>query len=249
MNGLMKKIEDRMLFLKTNLCAGLDPDISYFQSPTEDSIFLWAKSIIDDSEKYVCCYKVNYAFFQQFDIQGLRAMKSIIKYAKSKAPVIIDSKVSDIGNTCMAYAKAMSDVWMADCVTFNPYMSLESVKHFLDNKCGVFVLTKTSNDSFIQNKVYLNIVKNTLNKYKESDIGFVVGGNKLKYIKSIRRLSSNCFLLCPGIGNQGGKLFDILDSAWGNYGRVIVPSSRMIAESSDRISLLESLVKENRKFY
>ncbi len=126
----------------------------------EDSIFEWNECIIDKIKDLVPAIKLQSAFYEQYGVPGLWAMKRSIAYAKeSGLLVVIDAKRNDIGSTAEAYANALigrskifeteDPVFDGDCVTVSPFLGRDSLMPFID-ACkkygkGIFVLVKTSN--------------------------------------------------------------------------------------------------------
>ncbi len=90
---------------KTLLCVGLDPDPE--QMPDKVGVFEFNKAIIDATADLVCAYKLNLAFYEALDDEGIDALKQTIRYIPNDIPVIGDAKRGDIGNTAKAYAKAI----------------------------------------------------------------------------------------------------------------------------------------------
>ncbi len=90
---------------KSLLCIGLDPDPELM--PDKVGVFEFNKAIIEATSDLVCAYKLNLAFYEVLDIEGLNALKGTIKYIPNDIPVIGDAKRGDIGNTAKAYARAI----------------------------------------------------------------------------------------------------------------------------------------------
>jgi len=127
------------------LCVGLDPDPA--KLPVKD-VFEFNKTIIDATADLVCAYKPNLAFYEALGIRGLQVLKKTVAYIPENIPVIGDAKRGDIGNTAIAYARALFGYYKFDAVTLNPYLGYDSIEPFLDYKDkGVFVLCRTSNSS------------------------------------------------------------------------------------------------------
>ncbi len=126
----------------------------------EDSIFEWAECIIDKIKDLVPAVKFQSAFYEQYGVPGMWAMKRAISYAKSAGLlVVVDAKRNDIGSTAEAYANAFigrtkiidteDPIFDADCVTVSPFLGRDSLIPFVD-ACkkygkGIFILVKTSN--------------------------------------------------------------------------------------------------------
>ncbi len=195
------------------LCVGLDPDPA--KLPVKD-VFEFNKAIIDATADLVCAYKPNLAFYEAMGVRGLQALKKTVAYIPKNIPVIGDAKRGDIGNTAIAYARALFGYYKFDAVTLNPYLGYDSVEPFLDYKDkGVFVLCRTSNSSacdfqdLVDNfgmKLYQSVALRAGDWNKDGNIGLVVGATYPEELKEIRKLCPDMLLLIPGIGAQGGDL-------------------------------------------
>ncbi|HBD94784.1 MAG: orotidine 5'-phosphate decarboxylase [Spirochaetes bacterium GWF1_31_7] len=232
------------------LCIGLDPiyeDIPVKKDTIEKTITNFLFEIIDNFGQYALAVKPNIAFFEQYGIEGLIALKSVIKRAKEqKIPVILDAKRGDIGNTSKAYAKSAFDVFDADSITLAPYMGTDSLSPFFEYKDkGFFILARTSNPGSkdfqllkTENGEYLyqSVIKKIVqwnNEFKVS-VGAVAGATQLNELEMISKYFSenNCPpLLIPGVGKQGGNFEEViktLRSVDYDLSRVFINSSSKI---------------------
>ena len=114
---------------KSLLCIGLDPDPELM--PSKMKVFEFNKAIIDATSDLVCAYKLNLAFYEAQDAEGLDALKRTIKYIPDDIPTIGDAKRGDIGNTAKAYAKAIFVNFNFDAATVNPYLCFDSIEPFI----------------------------------------------------------------------------------------------------------------------
>ena len=195
------------------LCVGLDPDPA--KLPVKD-VFEFNKAIIDATADLVCAYKPNLAFYEALGVRGLQALKKTVAYIPKDIPVIGDAKRGDIGNTAIAYARALFGYYKFDAVTLNPYLGYDSVEPFLDYKDkGVFVLCRTSNSSasdfqdLVDNfgmKFYQSVALRAGDWNTAGNVGLVVGATCPEELREIRKLCPQMPLLIPGIGAQGGDL-------------------------------------------
>jgi orotidine-5'-phosphate decarboxylase len=195
------------------LCVGLDPDPA--KLPVKD-VFEFNKAIIDATADLVCSYKPNLAFYEALGIRGLQALKKTVAYIPKNIPVIGDAKRGDIGNTAIAYARALFGYYKFDAVTLNPYLGYDSIEPFLDYKDkGVFVLCRTSNSSasdfqdLVDNfgmKFYQSVALRAGDWNTDGNVGLVVGATFPEELREIRKLCPGMILLIPGIGAQGGDL-------------------------------------------
>lgn len=157
---------------------GLDPMLSYlpedlvlwFQEQTDDpehaaglAIFEFNRRLIDQVCDLIPAVKPQLAYYEQYGLPGLDALRRTIKYAQAKGLLVIaDGKRNDIGSTAGAYARAWlgETVWSdqltkaafaADALTVNAYLGSDGIVPFAqicsEKGKGLFVLVRTSNPS------------------------------------------------------------------------------------------------------
>lgn len=234
---------------KSFLCIGLDTDINKipkFLLDLEDPIFEFNKKIIDATNSYCVAYKPNIAFYESEGLNGWKALEKTIKYINSNFPeifTIADAKRGDIGNTSSMYAKAYFDTLNFDSITINPYMGKDSVEPFLDYKNKHTILLaltsnlgafdfQTKNVDKTSHQFYYEVIKTSTNWKNSSQLMYVVGATKASYLREIRNIIPNNFLLIPGIGAQGGDLKDVCKNGMNNEVGLLVNSSRSIIFAS-----------------
>ena len=248
----MKK-EDLLIQIKTKksfLCIGLDSDIQKipkFLLESEDPIFEFNKKIIDATNSYCVAYKPNIAFYESLGINGWKALEKTINYLNSSYPeifTIADAKRGDIGNTSSMYAKAYFETLNFDSITINPYMGKDSVEPFLEYKNKhTILLALTSNVGAFDfqtkkivdnsNKLYEEVIKTSTSWENSNQLMYVVGATKASYLKEIRNIVPNNFLLVPGVGAQGGDLKEVCDNGLNNEVGLLINSSRSIIYASN----------------
>ena len=64
---------------------------------------------------------------------------------------------------------------------------------------------------------------------------YVIGATKATYLKKIRKIIPNNFLLIPGIGAQRGNLNDVCDNGMNQEVGLLINSSRSIIYASNDI--------------
>ena len=235
---------------KSFLCIGLDTDINKipkFLLDSDDPIFEFNKRIIDATNSYCVAYKPNIAFYESFGLNGWIALEKTIKYLNANFPeifTIADAKRGDIGNTSSMYAKAYFDTLNFDSITINPYMGKDSVEPFLEYKNKhTILLTLTSNlgafDFQTKNvdrtshQLYQEVIKTSKSWKNSSQLMYVIGATKSSYLKYIRNIIPNSFLLIPGIGAQGGDLKNVCNNGMNNDIGLLINSSRSIIYASN----------------
>jgi len=223
------------------LCVGLDPDPQLM--PNKIGVFEFNRAIIDATSDLVCAYKLNLAFYEALDDEGLDALKRTIKYIPDDIPVIGDAKRGDIGNTAKAYAKAIFTNLNCDATTVNPYLGFDSIEPFIQYKDkGVFILCRTSNAGALDFQSlrceepelgYRQLFELVALKASQwntyGNIGLVVGATYPEELRLIRNSHPDMPLLIPGIGAQRGDLKSAVRYGVNAQGeKAIISSSRQI---------------------
>jgi len=250
---MINKLVEKIQKLNAPIVVGLDPMLEYVPTHVQkkaydefgetlegagEAIWQYNKAIIDATADIIPAVKPQIAMYEQFVIEGLKAFKKTVDYAKSKDIVVIgDIKRGDIGSTSAAYAvghvgkvQVGSKTYVPfdeDFVTVNPYLGSDGVKPFIDvckeNDKGIFVLVKTSNkssgefqDKLVDGRPLYELVGEQVAKWGEehmgdkySYVGAVVGATYPEMGKVLRKLMPNTYILVPGYGAQGGKASDL----------------------------------------
>jgi uridine monophosphate synthetase len=239
------------------LCVGLDPqqDMLPEGKNIEESLFTWGKRIITQTSDLVCCYKPNFAFYEQFGLEGLRALQRTLAEIPDTLPVLLDIKRGDIGSTANALATAAYDQWGADAVTLSPYLGEDSIKPFLaSEEKAVFILCYTSNPSAVQVQqhgvppLFEHIAKISQNWGTPDQIGLVIGANQPDVLATVREICPQTWILAPGVGAQGADLSAALRAGLRADGSgLIIPVSRgVIAAADPRKAAMD--LRENIRF-
>lgn len=248
------------------LCVGLDPDPRKYPGhfPAEidtNALVSWGSNIIAQTADLVCCYKPNFAFYEQYGPPGLEALRQTIAAVPDAMPVLLDAKRGDIGSTAAAYAHAAYEVWGADAVTVNPYLGQDSIAPFLAHPGkSVFVLCYTSNPSAktIQEfgsddeQLFERVIAQAQQWGEPGQLGFVVGATQPQALARFRELNQTHWILAPGIGAQGGDISAALSAGLNQDGLgLIVPVSRAIITADNPRSAAQSLrdsINQARQF-
>lgn len=240
---------ERFEKLSTVLCIGLDPVIEKIpvkKDTVYDTLTFFLCEIIENFHTYALAVKPNIAFYEQYGIEGLRALETVIKKAKEyDLPVILDAKRGDIGNTSLAYAKALFDQFSADAITLAPYMGEDSVSPFFQYKeKGFFILARTSNPGSrdfqlleVDGTPLYQLVTGKIaewNKKYGCAIGAVAGATHLEEMDNIVAYFSQQGtppLLIPGVGKQGGSFSDVIKT----LEKYEYPKHKVFINSSSKI--------------
>lgn len=241
---------------------GLDVDLEKIPPhllQREDPIFEFNKAIIDATHQYAVAYKSNTAFYEAYGVKGWKSLQKTIDYINEKHPemfTIADAKRGDIGNTSTMYAKAFFEDLHFDSVTVAPYMGKDSVEPFLafENKITI-LLALTSNEGafdfqtqIIDNQeLYKKVLKTSLTWKNSQNLMYVVGATKAEFLKEIRKIVPNHFLLVPGVGAQGGNLDEVCQYGINENIGLLINSSRGIIYASNGNDFAEKAAQEAKK--
>ena len=241
-------LRDQIILKKSFLCLGLDSDLDKIPKHLlneSDPIFTFNKILLDSLNKLIVAVKINTAFYEAYGHKGWKTLERTIKYINKNYPdlfTIADAKRGDIGNTSDKYAKAFFSNMDFDSVTVSPYMGNDSVEPFLayNNKHTILLAltsNKGSNDFQISSNQENNLFKKVFKISKQwknsNNLMYVVGATKASFLKDIRSIVPNSFLLIPGVGAQGGDLKETFKNGANKDVGLLVNSSRSIIYAGD----------------
>ena len=229
---------------KSYLCIGLDTDYSRIPRlllEKEYPMFEFNRHIIDATEDLVVAYKPNVAFYESMGAAGFMSLELTVNYLRKHYPdifIIVDAKRGDIGNSSRMYASAYFKTLDCDAITLSPYMGRDSLAPFLENEGRwAVILALTSNEGsgdFQQleirggERLYEKVISISASWGTVNNIMFVVGATKAEELRSIRKMIPEHFLLVPGIGAQGGSLYDVAENGMNDRCGILVNASRSI---------------------
>jgi len=233
-----ERLANRSREIGSLVCVGLDPDGA--RHDVKD-VASYNRAIIDATAPFAACYKPNIAFYEQFGIEGLRALDQTLSAIPTGIPVIGDVKRGDIGSTAAAYARAMFEQWGFDAVTLNAYLGRDSIEPFLEYAGrGLYLVCRSSNPGAADLQ-YLR-VESGLHLYEELArtvttwspmIGLVVGATAPDELRRVRELAPHASLLIPGVGAQGGSPAEAVAAAGSEPGSMVVSASRSIMYAAE----------------
>ena len=221
-----KKLDDRMIQANSLVGVGLDPDLTKMpyeiinsdQSP-EQKTFSFLKEVITITAPHSCCFKLQKAFYDQFDL-GHELLRQTVQFIHENYPDIpayVDCKIGDTDNTMKAYMSLLFDDIKADAVVINPYMGDDVMEPFVnDPKKTAIVLIQTSNPNakIVQDiplangkKLWQEMLDLALERWnKNNNLIFVLSSNSDCDYSLVRsKIPQNSALLLAGIGLQGGN--------------------------------------------
>jgi orotidine-5'-phosphate decarboxylase len=238
---LFQQIKEKSSYL----CIGLDTDfnlIPKFLLDKEYPLFEFNKRIIKATADLAVAYKPNLAFYESLGAAGLMSLEITVNYIRSHFPeilIIADAKRGDIGNTSKIYAGTFFRHYDFDAVTVAPYMGSDSVLPFLQYPDKwVVLLALTSNEGaedfqlqqLAGERQYLfqKVLQTSKEWGTQDNMMYVVGATKADWLKKVRKIVPDHFLLIPGIGAQGGSLKEVSESGMNSSCGLLVNASRSI---------------------
>jgi orotidine-5'-phosphate decarboxylase len=262
MTGFRERLHQTAKRNDSWLCVGLDPDPAKLppKRPAAEETRRLLLDVIDCTRDLACCYKPNSAFFEALGASGHAVLAEVIEAAQRHAPVILDAKRGDIGNTARAYAAWAFDVLRADAITAAPYMGRDSVEPFFERpEKGCFVLARTSNPgaSDLQGLrlatgelLYERTARLAREWNVRGNVGLVAGATAPEELRRIREIAGpEALLLVPGVGAQGGTAEHAIRFGANPQGdNAIVNASRAILYAPDPARAAADLRAEINKF-
>ncbi len=247
----------------SNLIIGLDPDIQKLPSfllEYKNPVLEFNKLIVQATKDIAAGYKLNAAFYECMEEQGLEALKHTVALIPDEMIKICDAKRGDMENSSEYYARAYFDNYNFDSITLSPYMGSDSVAPFTKRKGKfAYILALTSNPGgkdfqFLKSNgkhLYEIIIDKALGWSGNNNIGFVFGANHATELKAFTSMHSEIPLLIPGIGAQKNDLQNLVLSIHSK--NFLINSSRSIIYSAPKgcnekefiDSVIESAMKLN----
>jgi len=236
---------------KNPVLVGLDPrweslPLSCRSEDVADSFERFCIAVIDVVAPLVPAVKPQAAFFEQYGVPGMTALRNVIRYAKQKGLLVIfDGKRNDIGSTAEAYAAGIlgaDSAWGTDALTVSPYLGDDSIEPFVktavERNAGIYVLVKTSNpggkmlqDLVVDGKpLYRRVAEyvEQLAQRTSGSVGAVVGATWSEQLAELRQVMPSAPLLVPGYGAQGGTAQDVAKAFHADGSGALVNNSRGI---------------------
>ena len=235
------------------LCVGLDTDPTKLPAEFRDrpnGQLMFNRAIVEATAPYVCCYKVNLAFYEAYRHSGLTAIIETLMAIPPDIPVIADGKRADIGNTSEQYAKAMFETLKFDAVTVPPYMGYDSLSPFFAfEEKGTYILCLTSNagaaDFQMIGDLYLRVAEKAQSWNTAGNIGLVVGATHPSQAAAVRQAAPDLPFLIPGVGAQGGSIKDAAQAAaMQNAPGFVMNASRSVIFASKGEDFAQAAAKE-----
>lgn len=234
------------------ICVGLDPDHRRLPSvlnPHRDpaaAIVAFNRAIIDATSDVVSIYKPNFAFYLPYGPAGVDALLQTRRLIPSQIPVLLDCKVTDMGPTAEAYARAFFTEWGFDAITVSPYMGEDALAPYLAYEGhGVISICKTSNvgsgdfqdQELAAGGALFEHVARRANDWAArypATTGLVVGATYPNQLNAVRRICPTLPILLPGVGSQAGDVDASVRAGIDEHGgNLMVSASRSIIYAGD----------------
>lgn len=263
------------------VCVGLDPELERIpasanvtrisMTPVEGPVhgpdteierrlIAFTQAIVRATADLVCAYKPNSAFYEQYGVAGMRALKWLIAYIHGRypdIPVILDAKRGDIGSTSAAYARYAYDYLDADAVTLHPYLGRDALEPFLERaERGAFILCRTSNpgggefqdlrvamaDGEESGPLYQRVARSVADGWNgRGNCALVVGATYPDELRTVRDIVGDMPILVPGVGAQGGDVESVVRAGRDSRGQgLIISLSRSVLYASSGADFAEA---------
>lgn len=267
--GFVKMLRRRWQTSGSLVCVGLDPELDRIpqaargqasasgetgatDAEIEQALVDFTQAIADATAEFVCAFKPNSAFYEQYGPAGMRALQRLIAHIRARypdIPVILDAKRGDIGSTSAAYARFAFDAMRADAVTLHPYLGREALDPFLQRgDRGCLILCRTSNPgsgefqnlalrdaSGSEQPLYQRVAHAVATEWNtHGNCALVVGATYPDELRSVREIVGDLPILVPGIGAQGGDLEGVVRSGLdANGAGLMISLSRSVLYASN----------------
>lgn len=178
-SNFISKLQKRIFTMANPSLLGLDPKLEYLPpsllkrldgksgeelaAACTEILYEYNSQLLEAMADLVPAVKFQMAYYEQYGLAGLAALKNSINLAKELGYfTIIDGKRNDIGATAEAYAKTFLETaitpngqaieaFQGDALTVNMYLGTDGIKPFTKNLRelgkGIFLLLRTSNPS------------------------------------------------------------------------------------------------------
>lgn len=220
------------------VCMGLDPILEYLPVQTGaaradlNGFYAGVFRKMKQSGVYPGAFKPNIGYFsaldrpREGDFSGSLALADLLDLLEGffpGIPVILDAKRGDIARSSLNYGEEAFTCWRTDAVTVSPYMGTDSVRPFMFENKGIYVLNRTSNPGGKdlqdletgRKALYLDVAE-VISRWsvEHPGVGAVVGATNPQELEDIARFYADSEaavpLLIPGVGSQGGSAKEVL---------------------------------------
>jgi orotidine 5'-phosphate decarboxylase subfamily 2 len=216
-------------------CVGFDPrlkdiPVCFHQSGMIKRTITDFFNVVLEATPEITSYKLNFAYFEQYGLEGMEALRECILMAKSVNKFLIaDVKRGDIDLTNQAIIEGLTRSWYADAATFHPYLGRDTFAALKNTALRPYFLARTSNSSGAEiqaldlkkskQPLFLQIMMHYLEHFPEG--GFVVGGTDLVslelILKMLTQTPAHPYLLIPGVGRQGANTSQLMECLKPHY--------------------------------
>ena len=116
-------------------------------------------------------------------------------------------------------------------ILFLKYKNKQTILLGLTSNKGAEDFQLSSN---LENSLFERVINKSKNWKNSHNLMYVVGATKSDYLKDIRKIVPDSFLLIPGVGAQGGSLKETFENGANNNVGLLVNSSRSIIYASNK---------------
>ncbi|MGH2600197.1 MAG: orotidine-5'-phosphate decarboxylase [Dehalococcoidia bacterium] len=241
------------------LCVGIDPHSQLLSSwglaADVAGLERFSRTVVEALADRVAVLKPQSAFFERLGSRGIAVLEKVVSEARQAgALVLLDVKRGDIGSTMQAYAQAYLDPaspLAVDAVTASPYLGFGSLRPAIDaalaHRCGVFVVTLTSNPEgaavqqargadgrTVAQAILDQVAEVNAQARPLGSVGAVVGATVGETDHDFSRVNGP--LLAPGLGAQGATPEDLRRVFGDSVGLVLPSYSREVLKHGPSVT-------------
>ena len=246
----MSKLRARCDAVDSMLCIGLDSATALMPArftASDRPQLEFNRWIIDQTHPYVAAYKPNMAFYEARGSAGWQDLAESLEYLRAVDAsifTICDAKRADIDSTNAGYVAGLLDELGFDAITLHPYLGGTALQPFLSRADKVFiVLCRTSNpgagelqDLVVGEEPLWEVVARRVRDDWDGNGNcmLVVGATYPQELRRARELCPDMTFLVPGVGAQGGDVFEAVGAGLDVRGRgLLINASRSVIFADD----------------
>ncbi|MGK7925782.1 MAG: bifunctional orotidine-5'-phosphate decarboxylase/orotate phosphoribosyltransferase [Spirulina sp.] len=246
------------------LVLGLDPNPEMLPDrygiPENKSQFLaafrdWLTRLIQQTQNYICAYKLSFGFYKSLGAAGLELLETILAQIPDHLPIILDANHGDL-NTTTIFARTVFEEWQVDAITLNPYAGQDQAAPFLlypDR--AVFILCRTSNPSALpiqefpnpnsNSPLYLQVVQEAKTWATPEQLCLEVGTTSPDVLADVRSLAPERTIWVRSIWEKEENLENLVKAGLNESGEgLLLPVPQDWLGREDIVTPLESLNRQ-----
>ncbi|MEA5468052.1 bifunctional orotidine-5'-phosphate decarboxylase/orotate phosphoribosyltransferase [Spirulina sp. 06S082] len=210
----------------------------------------WLTGLIQETQSYICAYKLSFGFYKSYGASGLELLEVILAEIPQHLPVILDANHGDL-NTTTVFARTAFHEWQVDAITLSPYAGQDQAAPFLlYPEKAAFILCRTSNPSAFpiqeypdsDSPLYLQIVKEVKAWGTPEQLCLEVGTTSPDILAEVRSLAPERLIWLRSIWAQEENLEGLIRAGLNENGEgLLLPVPQDWGSQENIVTLLQSL--------